>query len=53
MIYSDIYFLTLDTLTWVKVTTQKGQGQLSLSDHMLVPCSGSEFLIMGGVDPTY
>lgn len=53
MIYSDLYFLTLDNLTWVKIEQTKGQGALALADHVLLPCSETDFLVLGGIDPTY
>ncbi len=53
MIYSDLYFLGLDTLNWVKVETKRGQGALALADHMLLPCSETDFIVFGGIDPTY
>jgi hypothetical protein len=52
-IFSDLYFLTLDTLTWVKILTTRGQGFLSLADHVLLPCSETDFILFGGVDPAY
>lgn len=52
-IYADLYFLTLDTLHWVKIERTRGQGFLSLADHILLPCSDTDFLIFGGVDPSY
>ena len=53
MIYGDLYFLTLDNLTWVKIETIKGQGALALADHSLLPCSETDFLVLGGIDPAY
>jgi hypothetical protein len=53
MIYADLYFLTLDTLTWVRIETTKGHGQVALSDHIILPCSDTDFIILGGIDPTY
>ena len=52
-IYGDIYFLALDSLTWLRVETVKGQGSLDLADHMLLPLNETEFIVLGGIDPTY
>lgn len=52
-IYSDLYFLTLDTLSWVKIDCIRGQGSLALADHQLLLFNETDFLIMGGVDPDY
>jgi hypothetical protein len=53
IIYSDLYFLTLDTLTWIKIDYIRGQGSMALADHMLIIFNDTDFLIMGGVDPDY
>lgn len=50
-IYGDIYFLTLDTLTWIRVDTIKGQGSLDLADHIMLPLNDTEFIVLGGIDP--
>ena len=53
MIYADLYFLALDTLTWLRVDYIKGQGYLSLADHMFLQFRENDFLILGGIDFTY
>lgn len=53
MIYNDIYFLTLDTLTWIRIENQKGFGQIGLADHLLAQCTSTDFIVLGGVDSTY
>jgi hypothetical protein len=53
MVYSDLYFLTLDTLSWIKIEYTRGQGALALADHMLLIFNDTDFLIMGGIDPEY
>jgi hypothetical protein len=53
MIYSDIYFLALDTLTWLKVENINGAGALALADHMFLQFRESDFIVFGGIDTTY
>ncbi len=52
-VYSDLYFLTLETLSWVKIEYHRGQGALALADHNLLTFNDTDFIIMGGVDPGY
>ena len=49
-----MFFLTLDTLTWIKVTYGRRQGgAFALADHIIIQCAENDFLVLGGADDLY
>jgi hypothetical protein len=52
VIYSDAYFLTRDTLTWIKIDI-RGPGMIGRADHFTLWDGDIEFVIFGGIDYNY
>ena len=51
--YSDIYLLGLHNLTWTKIESYSGFGLYGLSDHIILPITETDFLVLGGTDSSY